>query len=165
MSWGPAWKYVPCEQFLYHAGTIANWADNATYFTEMFPAWLLYHCVSTVAVHHTTVSKKWWLVVPSEKITTQSLLRYAEDVDECHVGVEPISDSWVSWHKQTYGSEPYLTSVMCSLCCYCYSPSPNLCFKTVVAWFVPFTNCLSSLGFLWMVMQILVENLANAAIR
>jgi len=60
-------------------------------------------------------------------------VHYAEDGGEVHVGcLEPSSDNSVYLHNQTHGSEPHLTLVMCSLCRYCFSPSPRIHCETVV---------------------------------
>ena len=53
-----------------------------------------------------------------------------EDIGEVHVGcLEPSSYNSVYSHNQTYGSEPCLTLVMCSLRWYCFSPSPRIHWK------------------------------------
>ena len=131
-SWGLAWKFLLYEHLLHHVGITANLADkDVTHCAEMFPEWLW------IALH----SQLLYTPLHSERNkdhenklhTTLSLLHYAEDVGEVHVGcLEPISNNSVYSHNEMHCSEPQLTLVMCSLCCYCFSPHPRIHCKTVV---------------------------------
>ena len=65
--------------------------------------------------------------------TTLVVSHYAEDAGEVHVGcLEPSSDSSVYLRSKTHESETHLTLAMCSLCRYCFSPSPKIHYLTLV---------------------------------
>jgi hypothetical protein len=99
-----AWRHCPehlhrnvlCERLFHPVGTIVNWADDVTHFTELFAAWLC------TAVH-------WDLLVSlhilKEMVTSNAIKKIAlcNGRGEFHVGcLEPAADRYVYWHKQVW---------------------------------------------------------------
>jgi hypothetical protein len=118
-------RNVPCERLFHPVGTVVNWADDVTHFTELFAAWLC------TAVH-------WELLVSlhilKEMVTSNAIKKITRHSHFCTIqwtwwiscGVFGATCRHMFVDITRCGSEPYQTSVMCSLCCYCYSPSPRI---------------------------------------
>jgi len=124
-----AWRHCPehlhrnvlCERLFHPVGTIVNWADDVTHFTELFAAWLC------TAVH-------WDLLVSlhilKEMVTSNAIkkLHYAMDVVNFMWGVwsQLPTDMFVDINRCDQVWKWALPDISNVLCCYCYSPSPRI---------------------------------------